>query len=428
VHRQAEAIQNRRTLPRNQPLTAFFATLGEAGSSLAKNKVRTTLAALGIIIGIASVITMVAMGEGTKQKVQREIAAMGDDWMFIGSWGIQRQGVQGGAGVSATMTTDDALAIMQQCSYVRAATPSNRMTMQVASPYANYQTSVFGVFSTFFDIRRWRAAEGRLFAQEDDDALAKVCCIGRTTARELFGSINPVGETIRVNRVPFKIVGLLAAKGRSSDGRDYDDCIVFPFRTFQTKVAGQEKSGTMLAAAKPGIPMPIVREQVRQLLRERHRLGPTDPDDFRIHDLSENAQLQQETTEVFSRLLLVIASVSLLVGGVGIMNIMLVSVTERTREIGLRMAIGANPVTILGQFLIEAILLCCTGGLVGVLIGVGASRALETLNQDKGWELIVTPWSVSISVVFALLVGVFFGFYPAWRASRLDPIDALRFE
>jgi len=399
--------------------------MSEAAGSLAKNKVRTSLATLGIIIGIGSVITVVAMGEGAQRRVQREISAMGDDWMFIGSWGIQRQGVQSGAGASATMTTDDALAVMQQCSYVRAATPSNRITTQVSSSYANYQTSVQGVFANYFDIRRWPAAYGRVFSQEDDDSLAKVCCLGQTAARELFGSINPVGETIRVNRVPFKVVGLLVAKGRSSDGRDYDDCIVFPFHSFQTKIAGQERSGTMLAAAKQGVPMPLVREQVRQVLRERHRLGPNDSDDFRIFDLAENAAVQEETAEVFRQLLLVIASVSLVVGGVGIMNIMLVSVTERTREIGLRMAIGANPPTIMGQFLVEAVLLCCCGGVVGVLAGVGVSRMLEA---TKGWETVVTPWSISVSVVFSLLVGVFFGFYPAWRASRLDPIDALRFE
>lgn len=425
MHRSDRTTIRPASVSRRNPLTGVFATVAEATSSLGKNKVRTSLATLGIIIGIAAVITMVAMGEGTKRRVQREIAAMGDDWMFIGSWGIQRQGVQVGAGVSATMTTDDAIAIMQQCSYVRAATPSNRITMQVASPYANYQTGVVGVFANFFDIRRWPAASGRLFTQEDDDSLAKVCCIGQTAARELFGSVDPVGEVIRVNRVPFEVIGLLAAKGRSGDGRDYDDTIVFPFRTFQTKVAGQEKSATMLAAGKPGVPMPMVREQVRQLLRERHRLGPNDPDDFRIFDLSENAKVQEETTAMLSQLLLVIASVSLVVGGVGIMNIMLVSVTERTREIGLRMAIGANPGKILGQFLVEAILLCGVGGLVGVAVGFGAACILE---DTKGWETVVTPWSVGLSVLFAVIVGVFFGFYPAWRASRLDPIDALRFE
>ncbi|MFO0974013.1 MAG: ABC transporter permease [Phycisphaerae bacterium] len=413
-----------RRVRRGGTLTRLAATLAEATASLGKNRVRTSLATLGIVIGIASVITMVAVGEGSRLSVEREIAAMGDDWMFIGSWGIQRQGVQAGAGVSATMTTDDAVMIMQQCSYVRAATPSNRITMQVASSYANYQTSVIGVFPTFFDIRRWQCDLGRPFNEDDNATLAKVCCIGQTAARELFGSVDPVGETIRVNRVPFKIIGRLAAKGRSSDGRDYDDCMVFPFRTFQTKVAGQERSATLLAAARAGVPMPVVREQVRQFLRERHRLGKDDPDDFRIFDLAENAEAKEATTRIFSNLLLAIASISLVVGGVGIMNIMLVSVTERTREIGLRMAIGADGARILGQFLIEAVLLCCSGGVVGVLLALIAAQVLNA----NGWECVVTTWSLFVAVLFSLLVGVFFGFYPAWRASRLDPIEALRYE
>ncbi len=402
-----------------------FGILGEAIQSLGKNKVRTSLATLGIVIGIASVITMVAMGEGTRRRVQRDIAALGDDWLLIFSWGVQRQGIQTAAGTSPTMTTDDAKAILRQCPLVRAATPSNRMTFQVSSKYANYQTSVIGVFSSFFDIRRWRAAHGRLFDEDDEASLAKVCCIGQTTARELFGSVNPVGETIRVNRAPFTVIGLLAAKGRSSDGRDYDDLILFPFRVFQTKIAGQERSATMLVAARSGVPMTVVHERVRELLRERHRLGPDEADDFRIVDFAENAQIQEETTESFSQLLLVIASVSLIVGGVGIMNIMLVSVTERTREIGLRMAIGADGRHVLSQFLVEAVLLCCAGGLAGVLLGVGTAEALQ---RYKEWEVAVTPWSLAVAVTFSLVVGLFFGFYPAWRASRLDPIEALRFE
>ncbi|MCK6457870.1 MAG: ABC transporter permease [Phycisphaerae bacterium] len=397
----------------------------ESFQSLGKNRVRTSLATLGIVIGIASVITMVAMGEGTKRRVEREIAALGDDWMFVFSWGMTRGGVRGGQGVSATLTTDDAEAVLAQCTYVRAATPSNMMRQQVSSQFTNYQSPVIGAYASFFDIRRWTALVGRTFTDEEDKSQAKVCCIGMTAARELFGSVNPVGETIRVNRVPFKIIGLLTPKGSSSEGRDYDDIIVFPFRVFQRKIAGLEKSATMLVAAKPGIPMSEVQAQVRRLLRERHRLAPDEPDDFRIRDQSEPAEVKAETSESFSQLLLVIASVSLVVGGVGIMNIMLVSVTERTREIGLRMAIGANALHILGQFLFEAILLCVAGGLTGLALGVGAAYALE---QYKEWETVITPWSVSLAVAFSLLVGLFFGFYPAWRASRLDPIDALRFE
>jgi putative ABC transport system permease protein len=406
-------------------MTNVSSILWEAWQSLGKNKVRTSLATMGIVIGVASVITMVAMGEGTRRALEQEISALGDDWLFIMSWGMQRGGVRQGQGVSATLTTDDANAIMEHCSYVRAASPQNFMRLQVASSFANYQSPVVGAYANYFDIRRWRVAAGRLFTDEDERALEKVCCIGQTAANELFGSIDPIGETIRVNRIPFKVIGLLQAKGRSADGRDHDDIIVFPFRVFQRKVAGEERSATLIAAAKPGIPMAEVIEQIRLLLRERHRLHPQDPDDFRIRDLSQIAELQTEATETFSTLLLSIASISLVVGGIGIMNIMLVSVTERTREIGLRMAIGADSAHILSQFLIEAVLLCCAGGFVGLFVGIGSAHGLTVW---RGWETEITGWSVVAAVSVAVLVGTFFGFYPAWRASRLDPIDALRFE
>lgn len=402
-----------------------FTVLLEALISLRKNKGRTSLSVLGIVIGIASVIALVSVGEGARRRVEREIAMMGDDWLMIGYWGIQRGGVRREQGVSATTTEEDAMAIAAECTAVRGATPSNRMTMQVVSPFGNYQTTVQGVFPSFFDIRRWTIAEGRQFTTEDMNLLRRVCCIGQTAARELFGGMSPVGQTIRVNRITFEVIGLLGAKGTSSDGRDNDDLIVFPWKPFQRHVAGNEISRTMYVAALPGVPLVLAKEQVRALLRQRHRLRDEEPDDFRISDRSLRAQANAEATRTFNLLLMAIASISLVVGGVGIMNITLVSVTERTREIGTRMALGAHPGLILGQFLTEAVLLCAIGGMVGFGVGVIIARAV---SWNFGWDTAISYWMAGIAILFSTAIGLFFGFYPAWRASRLDPIEALRFE
>jgi len=400
--------------------------VSESFASMAKNKVRTSLSMLGIVIGVASVITMVAMGEGTKADVEREIAALGDDWMFIGYWGQVRSGVRSNdIQIPPLQTQEEALALMQQCSAVRAATPTNRITMQAISSYNNYNASCMGCWPTIFDIRRWGADHGRLYDDRDEAMQAKVCVIGHTAANELFGNVDPVGETVRINRVPFEIIGRLKAKGRSSDGRDYDDIILFPYSSFQRRLAGIERSQTLLVAAKHNYPTEVAKEQVRTLLRERHRLQESEADDFRLFDTSESANLKSAASESFSTLLLGIASVSLIVGGVGIMNIMLVSVTERTREIGLRMALGAQEGTILAQFLTEAVLMCTIGGLVGLGVGIGTAKFLENSEQ---WTMIIPGWSLAIAAGFASAVGIFFGFYPAWRASRLNPIEALRYE
>lgn len=409
-----------------QPAMSPFAVVAEAFISLGKNKVRTALSMLGIVIGVASVITMVAMGQGTQHKVEQEIAALGDDWMGIFYWDRGPSGVrQTNSNVRPLETLEDADAIVRECSAVRAATPTNRMRQQVVSPFSNYLSNVEGELPCIFDIRRWKIARGRFFNDQDNDKQAKVCVIGQTPARELFGSIDPVGETIRVNKVPFEIVGLLAPKGRSADGRDYDDTIIFPWNSFQRRVAGAERSQSLICAAKPGVPLAVAKAQVVDLLRARHRLGPNDPDDFRTFDLSESASIKTEASAAFSVLILIIASVSLVVGGVGIMNIMLVSVTERTREIGLRMALGARETSILAQFLVEAILLCAIGGLIGLLAGIGST---ELVSRNMNATTIIPGWSLGVAVSFSIAVGVFFGFYPAWRASRLNPIEALRYE
>jgi putative ABC transport system permease protein len=323
------------------------------------------------------------------------------------------------------MTRDDAEAIERECSAVRAASPTNRVGAQVVSQFGNYRTGVMGVYPNFFDIRRWGCSVGRSFTLEEMVMQGKVCCLGLTAANELFGSVNPVGQTIRANRVAFEVIGVLESKGVGSDGRDFDDVILFPFTSFQRLIAGNEPSGTLFAAAKAGVPLARAKDQIRNLLRQRHHLAETEDDTFRIMDRSLTAQANAAATTTFNLLLTSIASISLLVGGVGIMNIMLVSVTERTREIGLRMAIGAYGTHILGQFLCEAIVLCMIGGLLGFAVGCGLARVMASYYQ---WETEISYWMAGVAIAFATLVGVFFGFYPAWRASRLNPIDALRYE
>ncbi|MEW6249126.1 MAG: ABC transporter permease [Planctomycetota bacterium] len=399
--------------------------IAEALHSLGKNKVRTALSVLGIVIGIGAVIAMVAVATGAQRRVEREIQAMGDDWLMVGFWGTQRSGVRRQASTPPNMTREAAEAIERECPAVRAASPTNWMRMQAISQYGNYLTGVIGVYPSFFDIRRWDCDDGRPFTTEEMATQAKVCCIGTTPARELFGGVNPVGQTVRVNRVPFEIIGLLESKGNGTDGRDYDDVIVFPFNSFQRLIAGTEPSGSILVAARPGYSMQAATEQIRQLLRQRERLADDEDDTFRIFDRSQTAQANAEATRTFNLLLTSIASISLIVGGVGIMNIMLVSVTERTREIGLRMAIGAHGLHILGQFLCEAVVLCVLGGLLG--FGFGYVLA-DTVANRYEWEFEISYWMAGVAIAFSTAVGVFFGFYPAWRASRLSPIDALRYE
>jgi len=402
------------------PLTVIFESL----HSLTKNKVRTGLSILGIVIGIGAVIAMVAVATGAQRKVEREIAAIGDDWLTVWYMG-ERGGVHRDQATPLNQTKEDAEAIERECPAVRAVSPTNRVPAQVISQFGNYRVGVMGVYPSFFDIRRWNCSVGRIFTNEEMAMHAKVCCIGLTAARELFGSVNPVGQTIRVNRAAFEVIGVLEPKGVGSDGRDFDDIILFPFTSFQRLIAGNEPSGTLFAAARPGVPLSVAKEQIRNLLRQRRHLADTDDDTFRIMDRSLMAQATAEATNTFNLLLTSIASISLIVGGVGIMNIMLVSVTERTREIGLRMAIGANSTHILGQFLCEAVVLCAVGGLIGFVAGWGVARLV---SARLGWETEVSYWMAGVAIGFATAVGLFFGFYPAWRASRLDPIQALRYE
>lgn len=399
--------------------------IAEAWISLTKNKVRTVLSMLGIIIGVGAVIILVAMAQATKLRIEDEIARLGDDWMFIRNFSVQASGLAKADVQSKPMQTKhDADAINEQCTLVRAATPSNRMTMQVKSSYANYSANVQGVYPNYHDIRRWEVISGRKLDDRDEIAKRPVCVIGLTAAKELFGSMNPVGEEITVKSGRFKIVGLLEFKGMS-DQRDNDDVILFPFSTFERKIAGAEVSQTLIAAAAHGVDPKLAEDQIRRLLRERHRLRPGDADDFRLFALSESAQVKEESSASFSWLLGMIAGVSLVVGGIGIMNIMLVSVTERTREIGIRMAVGARGSDVLSQFLVEAVVMSVAGGLIGVGVGIGSATILQ---QVTGWGTSITPQMVGVAIGFSASVGIFFGFYPARKAAALDPIQALRYE
>ncbi|MBN2561509.1 MAG: ABC transporter permease [Phycisphaerae bacterium] len=403
----------------------LFTLISEALCSLGKNKVRTGLSMLGIVIGVAAVITLVAMAQATKTRVEDEIARMGDDWMFIRYWGVAQRGVRGSERERKPFQTKmEADAIMEQCSAVRAATPSNRMSMQVKSSYNNVSTQIEGAYPNYLDIRRWTVDAGRPLDESDELDNLPVCVIGQTPTKELFGSINPVGEFITIKNARFRIVGLLSFKGQSG-WRDYDDIVLFPYMVFQRKIAGSERSATILAAARHGVDPKIAEQQIRDLLRAMHNLREGEEDDFRIRALSEFADVKSESSEAFTWLLGMVAGVALVVGGVGIMNIMLVSVTERTREIGLRMAIGADGFDIMWQFLIEAVILCTLGGIIGMFAGWGASRLM---TEWKGYETEVSYWIAFIALGFACVTGIFFGFYPAWRASRLDPIEALRYE
>lgn len=399
--------------------------LSEATGSLGKNKVRSFLSMLGIVIGVGAVITMVAVGEGAKARVRAEIAALGDDWIMVAFWGMQRGGVRTQHAMPPNLAEEDARAIARDCTTVRAATPSNSMGMQIISQFNNYNTRVQGVHAEYLDIRRWKVIAGTPFTEEDSYLRRRVCLLGQTVAGELFPENNPLDQMIRIRQLPFTVIGILDKKGTSSDGRDNDDIIIMPWDTFKYQLAGSEFSQTMFAGAKPGVPLSIVKQQVRSLLRQRHRLPEEEDDDFRIIDRAMTAQADAQATQTFNTLLAAIASISLIVGGVGIMNIMLVSVTERTREIGLRMAIGANGFHILGQFLVEAVALCAIGGMLGFAAGFGAARVVQ---WQMSWPIQISYWMAALAIAFACAVGLFFGFYPAWRASRLNPIEALRYE
>ena len=398
--------------------------------SLAVNKLRSALTMLGIVIGVGAVIVMIAVGAGAQQRVEEQIRALGSNLLLVMPGSTTAGGVRMGFGSGSTLTEDDVLAVNREIPEALAA-PALRGSAQVVWGNANWSTQIYGVTPEYLDVRQWPLASGRSFEPAEMAGAGKVALIGATVARQLFGSSDPVDQVIRIKRVPFTIVGVLETKGQSLMGTDQDDLILMPLSTARTRVIGsanaakQRSVGTIWVKVADGLDTKVVEDQVRGLLRQRHRLQAGADDDFSLRNLQEVMSAQEASSRVLALLLAAVASVSLLVGGIGIMNIMLVSVTERTREIGLRMAVGARTRDILGQFLVEAVTLSLIGGLIGVALGVGAAVAIANV---AGWRVALSPEAVALAVAFAFAIGVFFGFYPARKAARLNPVEALRFE
>ena len=404
-------------------------TLPVAVRALLRNKLRSFLTTLGIILGVASVISMVGVGEGAKTRVENAFASMGTNLLLVLSGTTRSGGVMGGFGSLPTLTWDDLRAIRTEAPAVAAAAPAQNVRVTVSSDEENWTTSVTGTTPEFFDIRAWHIGRGTFFGQEDIEANNSVIVLGQTVVEHLFSpGVDPIGKNVRIRNIPFVVVGVLERKGQSPMGSDYDDVCVIPVTTFQTKIQGGLQkyiAGIILVSAKSNEDTSRAQRQITALLRDRHHIAKDDDDDFSIRNLTEIANAQQQGTRALTGLLAAIAVVSLIVGGIGIMNIMLVSVTERTREIGVRMAVGAKPSQILWQFLVEAISLSTLGGLVGVIIGTFAARALAA---KLAWPY-ASRWDmVLVSFGFSALVGIGFGLYPARKASRLDPIEALRYE
>jgi putative ABC transport system permease protein len=390
---------------------------------------RSFLTTLGIIIGVGAVIAMVAIGEGAKAKVEETFAAMGTNLLIVmpGSSGIG--GAHGGFGTQPTLTWDDMKAISTELPSVRYVAPQLRTSAQIASEDQNWGTQITGTTPEYFDIRNWKMLQGSRFTSSEVESGAKVILLGTTVVEKLFGAgADPTGQLVRVKNIPFVVMGVLAKKGQSPFGTDYDDAAFVPVSTYESKIQGGLRkfiAGWIYVGADSVAGTARAATEVTTLLRDRHHVQPGVDDDFSIRNLTEMATAQQEGTKTLTTLLASIAAVSLLVGGIGIMNIMLVSVTERTREIGVRMAVGAKPRNILLQFLVEALALSVLGGLAGIALGLFVSNFLAT---RFGWPMLIRPDIIGISVVFSALVGICFGLYPARKASRLDPIDALRFE
>ena len=398
-------------------------------SALRINKMRSALTMLGIVIGVAAVIAMVAVGSGAQSRIKEQIASIGSNLIIVLSGSITSSGIRLGTGYAQTLTMDDAAAIPRDCDAAALACPVVRSGAQVVYGDNNWGTQIQGTTPDYLAVRDLRIQEGQAFTTQDVDGATKVALLGKTVVDNLFFGEDPVGKVIRIRAVPFTVVGTLVAKGQSPTGQDQDDVILIPITTAKKKVLGTSQAnyaavGSILVQAREGRTKEV-EDQIRVLLRQRHRLQPNEDDDFTIRNLEEVFKAQETSASVMSMLLAAIASVSLIVGGIGIMNIMLVSVTERTREIGLRQAVGAKPRDILGQFLVEAVTLSLAGGAVGILLGVSASMLISHFAE---WNVLLSPGAIAMAFLFSAFVGVFFGFYPARKAAYMDPIEALRYE
>jgi putative ABC transport system permease protein len=407
---------------------SFADAILSALDALRLHKLRSALTMLGIIIGVAAVIAMVAVGGGAREQVVAQIRSLGANLLIVMPGNITQSGVRLGAGAASTLTDEDALAIMKEVPTVQVAAPFLRGGAQVVASGINWATTVYGVDLGWFEAREWDVEEGRTFEPEELSRGAQVALLGQTVARTLFPDQSAVDQIIRVRNVPVRVIGVMTKKGQSSFGQDQDDVMFVPLITGRTRIIGRNLAksrsvGAIYVKVREGESLAMAENDVKALLRQRHRLQPSQEDDFSVRNLAEIAATREASARTLALLLAAVAGVSLAVGGIGIMNIMLVSVTERTREIGLRLAIGARQRDILRQFLFEATGLAVIGGAVGVAIGMAAAYFTA---RWAGWPLLIEPRSVVLAVAFSGLVGVFFGWYPAMRASRLDPIEALR--
>jgi putative ABC transport system permease protein len=404
--------------------------LSIAMRALRVNKMRSILTMLGIVIGVAAVIAMIAIGGGAQQRLQEQIASLGSNLLIVVPGSIIQSGARLGAGNAQTLTEQDARAIVAEIPDVAFAAPLTRGNAQVVFGNTNWATNINGVYNDYFDVREWNLAEGRLFDQGEISRFGKVAIIGKTVSNQLFGDDNPVGQVVRIRGIPFEIIGLAESKGQSSQGQDQDDVIFVPLTTGRNRLFGEPRGriarvGTILVKAIDGSNTQDVETRINELLRQRHRIQPSMENDFQVRNLTEILKTQEAASKVMSMLLAAVASVSLLVGGIGIMNIMLVSVTERTREIGLRLAVGARAKDIMLQFLVEAMTLATLGGAIGVLLGLVISWLVAYLAQ---WNISLSIFSIILAVGFSATIGIFFGYYPAKKAAQMQPIDALRYE
>lgn len=404
----------------------LLAIIRIAMRALGRNKMRSILTMLGIIIGVGAVIAMLGVGQGARQTVQEQIQAMGSNLLFVGAGTVTRSGMHMGWGSTKSLIYDDMLAIMRECPAAHAAAPGSSSSGQVVFGNDNWATRINGTEPQYFDIRTWPFKEGSSFTQNDVEMAANVAVIGETVRKNLFGATDPIGQTIRFNNLPFRVTGVLAPKGTSAAmGDDQDDIILVPITTLQKKITGQNWLRWIMVSAVSRQASYAAQQQIAALLRDRHHIRPGEDDDFFVRNLADMADVADQAGQVMTLLLASIAAVSLVVGGIGIMNIMLVSVTERTREIGVRMAVGATERDVQQQFLMEAVVLSLFGGGIGIIFGLSASYLI---TQTLGWPVLVSPVVIVVAVLFSMAVGIFFGFYPARRAAQLDPIEALRYE
>ena len=404
----------------------FSSTIGLAFEAITRNKLRSALTSLGVIMGVAAVIVMMALGDGAKASIQQRVASLGTNVLTVSAGSANIGGVRMGQGAVTTLTPADASAILADVHGVRAVSPGVGTRTQIVGPSGNWQTQVQGVGSAFVDIRAWDLASGSFFTDDDVEKASRVVVLGAMVRDQVFGAgANPIGEIVRINNQPFRVMGVLDRKGQSAMGQDQDDTVIAPYTAVQKRLLGTTNLSNILVAAAPGASTASVSIGVADLLRRRHRIGPGDQDDFNVRSPEEMARVLSSTTDTMAYLLASVAAISLVVGGIGIMNIMLVSVTERTKEIGLRRALGAKRIDVLRQFVAEAMSLSLAGGAMGIALGIGSSYALSAILK---WATAVSPVAIAMSFGFAAMVGVVFGYVPARRAAALMPTEALRYE